>query len=35
MKNHPDRYSDPDEKKKATAKFQEISAAYTVLRNRK
>ncbi|ORY95829.1 hypothetical protein BCR43DRAFT_313952 [Syncephalastrum racemosum] len=35
MKNHPDRYSDPDEKKKATAKFQEISAAYGVLRNPK
>lgn len=34
MKYHPDRYSDPVEKKEATAKFQQISAAYSVLRDR-
>ena len=35
MKKHPDRYSDPEEKKKATVQFQKISAAYSVLRDRK
>ena len=35
MKQHPDRYSDPEEKKKATVQFQKISAAYSVLRDRK
>ncbi|KAI9312443.1 hypothetical protein BX666DRAFT_2031175 [Dichotomocladium elegans] len=33
MKHHPDRYSDPDDKKKATAEFKKISAAYSVLRD--
>ncbi|KAI9263193.1 hypothetical protein BDA99DRAFT_559749 [Phascolomyces articulosus] len=33
MKHHPDRYSDPKEKKKATAQFQKISSAYSVLRD--
>ncbi|KAI9491005.1 hypothetical protein BDB00DRAFT_522873 [Zychaea mexicana] len=33
MRHHPDRYSDPEEKKKATAQFQKISAAYSVLRD--
>ncbi|KAI9030929.1 hypothetical protein CLU79DRAFT_362265 [Phycomyces nitens] len=35
MKNHPDRFSDPVEKKKANEKFQKISAAYSVLRDPK
>lgn len=35
LKYHPDRYSDPEEKKQATAKFQKVSAAYSVLRDRK
>ncbi|CEG66617.1 hypothetical protein RMATCC62417_03162 [Rhizopus microsporus] len=33
MKYHPDRYSDPEEKKQAKVKFQSISAAYSVLRD--
>lgn len=35
MKHHPDRYSDPNDKKKATDRFKAISAAYSVLRDRK
>jgi curved DNA-binding protein CbpA len=33
MKYHPDRFTDPEEKKKAKVKFQEISSAYSVLRD--
>ncbi|KAI8980516.1 hypothetical protein BDB01DRAFT_873109 [Pilobolus umbonatus] len=35
MKYHPDRFTDPEEKKKAKEKFQKISAAYSVLRDSK
>lgn len=35
MKHHPDRYSDPNDKKKSTDRFKAISAAYSVLRDRK
>ncbi|KAI7875321.1 DnaJ-domain-containing protein [Lichtheimia hyalospora FSU 10163] len=35
MKHHPDRYSDPNDKKKATDRFKAISAAYSVLRDPK
>ncbi|OZJ05164.1 hypothetical protein BZG36_02214 [Bifiguratus adelaidae] len=33
MKHHPDRYSTPKEKEAAKVKFQQISAAYSVLRD--
>ncbi|KAI8147974.1 hypothetical protein BJV82DRAFT_594119 [Fennellomyces sp. T-0311] len=33
MRHHPDRFSDPEKKKKATAQFQKVSAAYSVLRD--
>lgn len=35
MKNHPDRFTDPEEKKTAKVKFQKISSAYSVLRDAK
>jgi hypothetical protein len=35
MKYHPDRFTDPDEKKTAKIKFQSISSAYSVLRDGK
>lgn len=34
MKYHPDRFSNQEEKKQAKVKFQSISAAYSVLRDR-
>ncbi|KAI8061199.1 hypothetical protein BDF21DRAFT_369498 [Thamnidium elegans] len=35
MKHHPDRFSDPEQKKVAKVKFQSISSAYSVLRDAK
>lgn len=35
MKYHPDRFTDPEEKKAAKNKFQAISSAYSVLRDGK
>jgi hypothetical protein len=35
MKYHPDRFSKPEDKNKAKVKFQTISNAYSVLRDRK
>lgn len=35
MKHHPDRFTDPEEKKNAKIKFQQISSAYSVLRDGK
>jgi DnaJ-class molecular chaperone len=35
MKYHPDRATDPKDKEAAKKKFQEISQAYHVLRDRK
>ncbi|KAI8637417.1 hypothetical protein BD408DRAFT_395715 [Parasitella parasitica] len=35
MKFHPDRFTDPEEKKTAKVKFQKISSAYSVLRDAK
>lgn len=35
MKYHPDRFTDPEEKKNAKVKFQQISSAYSVLRDGK
>lgn len=34
MKHHPDRFSNQEDKKQAKDKFQLISAAYSVLRDR-
>lgn len=33
MKHHPDRFTNPEEKKAAKTKFQSISSAYSVLRD--
>ncbi|ORX62956.1 DnaJ-domain-containing protein [Hesseltinella vesiculosa] len=33
MKYHPDRYTEPEDKEKAKTKFQDISNAYSVLRD--
>lgn len=35
MKHHPDRFTNPEEKKAAKVKFQSISSAYSVLRDGK
>ncbi|RCI05044.1 hypothetical protein CU098_013192, partial [Rhizopus stolonifer] len=35
MKYHPDRYTDAEEKQQAKVKFQQVSAAYSVLRDAK
>ncbi|KAI7889144.1 uncharacterized protein EV154DRAFT_604268 [Mucor mucedo] len=35
MKHHPDRFSEPEQKQAAKAKFQSISSAYSVLRDAK
>lgn len=35
MKHHPDRKTDPKDKEVAKQKFQEISQAYNILRDRK
>lgn len=33
MRHHPDRFTNPEEKKAAKTKFQSISSAYSVLRD--